>query len=156
MMSVNPGGPGIFQRDAAMDLEKVARYVEKVELFNGLTPEDVVKILSKGTTMQCVKGETLFFKGTVGNQMYVVLGGKIGILDGEKCLATLSTGDMFGEMALVNKEPRVATAKALEDSKLFVLSESTFEYLLTKRVAIRILLNIIATLSRRLKASNVK
>ena len=88
--------------------------------------------------------------------MYVVLGGKVGIFDGEKRLAELLTGDMFGEMALVNKEPRIATAKALEDSNLFVLTQSTFEYLLTKRVAVHILLNIIATLSRRLKVSNVK
>lgn len=139
-----------------MDIDKVTRYIEKVELFHGLTPDDVMKILSKGTTMHCAKGETLFFKGTIGNQMYVVLGGKVGIFDGEKRLAELLTGDMFGEMALVNKEPRIATAKALEDSNLFVLTQSTFEYLLTKRVAVHILLNIIATLSRRLKVSNVK
>ncbi|HPO16958.1 MAG TPA: cyclic nucleotide-binding domain-containing protein [Candidatus Hydrogenedentes bacterium] len=139
-----------------MDIEKVERYIEKVELFHGLTPEEVVKIFSKGMTMKCAKGETLFFKGTVGSQMYVVLGGKIGILEGQQCIATMTTGDMFGEMALVNKEPRSATAVALEDSHLFLLSESTFEYLMNKRVAIRILLNIIHSLSNRLKMTNAK
>ncbi len=139
-----------------MDLAKVNQYIERVELFHGLLPEEVVKIFSKGLTMQCAKGEALFYKGTVGNQLYVVLGGKIGIFEGQQCIATMLTGDMFGEMALVNKEPRSATAIALENSHLFVLTESTFEYLMTKRAAIRILLNIIHSLSKRLKATNLK
>jgi CRP-like cAMP-binding protein len=139
------------------DLAKVQRYIEKVELFKGLTPEEVIKIVSSGMTMQCVQNEVIFFKGTVGSQMYVVLGGKVGVFsDNDKLIATLTTGDMFGEMALVSKEPRSATVRALETSKLFVLTESAFDKLLTKRVAIRLLLNIIHTLSHRLKASNAQ
>jgi CRP-like cAMP-binding protein len=103
--------------------------------------------------MRALKDDVIFYKGTVGNQMYIVLGGKVGVFKGEKCLAELGTGDMFGEMALVNKEPRSATVKAIEASHLFVLSESTFQYLLTKRVAVQVLLNIVRTLSQRLKAS---
>jgi CRP/FNR family transcriptional regulator, cyclic AMP receptor protein len=137
-----------------MDQEKVRRYIEKVDLFHGLRPDDVIKILSKGMTMRCAKGETLFYKDTTGSQMYVVLGGKVGVFEGSKCLAELTTGAMFGEMALVNKEPRSATITAMEDSHLFVLSESTFDKLMTKRVAIRILFNIIGSLSQRLKAAN--
>ena len=139
------------------DLAKVQRYIEKVDLFKGLTPEEVIKIVSSGMTMQCVQNEVIFFKGTVGSQMYVVLGGKVGVFgDNDKIIATLTTGDMFGEMALVSKEPRSATVRALETSKLFVLTESAFDKLLTKRVAIRLLLNIIHTLSHRLKASNAQ
>lgn len=139
-----------------MDANTVKQYIERVDLFRGLTPEEVTKIMSKGMTMRCVKGETVFYKGTVGSQMYVVLGGKLGVYDDENLLASLKTGDMFGEMALVNKEPRSATVKAMEDSRLFVLSESTFERLMSKRVAIRILLNIISTMSKRLKDANIR
>ncbi|MCL4218276.1 MAG: hypothetical protein KJ052_14910, partial [Candidatus Hydrogenedentes bacterium] len=57
-------------------------------------------------------------------------------------------------MALISNEPRSATAVAAEDSKLFVLTETTFQKLMTKRVAIRILLNIIGTLSNRIRESN--
>lgn len=139
------------------DLAKVQRYIEKVELFKGLTPDEVIKIVSSGMTMQCMQNEVIFYTGTVGSQMYVVLGGKVGVYgDKDQLIATLSTGDMFGEMALVSKEPRSATVRALETSKLFVLTESAFDKLLTKRVAIRLLLNIIHTLSHRLKESNAK
>ena len=106
--------------------------------------------------MHCAKGETLFHKGTTGNQMYVVLGGKVGVYADNKCISSLTMGDMFGEMALVNKEPRTATVTALEDSHLFVLSETVFDKLMTKRVAIRMLLNIVHTLSKRLKDSNAR
>jgi CRP-like cAMP-binding protein len=137
-----------------MDMAQIQRYIEKVELFHGVQPENVVKILAKGTTMVCQKGEVIFYKGTVGSQMYVVLGGTVGVFDGDKCLAKLGVGDMFGEMALVNKEPRSATVAAIENSHLFMLTETTFQHLLTKHVAIQLLMNIIATLSKRLKTSN--
>lgn len=129
---------------------------KRVPLFHGLSPEDVAKIISKGMTMDLKKGDVVFYQGTVGNQMYVVLGGCIGLFDGKKHLATLRAGDMFGEMALINNEPRSATATAAEDCRLFVLSESTFQKLMTKKAAIRILLNIIGTMSKRLRDMNAK
>lgn len=137
-----------------MEMEKIDALIKAVPLFTGLNREEVLKIFGKGMTMRCTKGETIFFKGNIGNQMFVVLGGKVGIYDGEKHLASMRVGDMFGEMALVNQEPRSATAKAMEDTKLFVLSQDVFERLMTKRVAIQILMNIIRTLSGRLKGAN--
>lgn len=139
-----------------MEVDKLDALIKAVPLFHGLTREEVLKIFSKGMTMRCTKGETIFFKGNVGNQMYVVLGGKIGVYDGDKHLASLHVGDMFGEMALVNQEPRSATTRAMEDSKLFVLTQDVFERLMTKRVAIQMLMNIIRTLSTRLKNANEK
>jgi CRP-like cAMP-binding protein len=129
---------------------------KRVPLFHGLSPEDVAKIIAKGMTMEVKKGDAVFYQGTVGSQMYVVLGGSVNLTDGKKNLATLRAGDMFGEMALINNEPRSATATAAEDGRLFVLSETIFQKLMTKRVAIRILLNIIATMSKRLRDMNAK
>jgi CRP-like cAMP-binding protein len=140
-----------------MDIPKIsATLVRDVELFHGLTAEDVGKIFARGMTIRAQKGETIFYKGTTGSQMYVVLGGSVSIRDGTKVIANLTTGNMFGEMALINNEPRSATVIAEEDSHLFVLSETTFQHLLTKRVAIRILLNIVRTLSHRLRDANVR
>ncbi len=136
-----------------MDDRKLDELIQRVSLFHGLEREDVAKIFSKGMTVRALKDDVIFFKGTVGNQMYIVLGGTVGVFRGEKCIAELHTGDMFGEMALVNKEPRSATVKAIDPCHLFLLSESTFQYLLTKRVAVQLLLNIVRTLSQRLKTS---
>jgi len=132
-------------------------YIElakRVDLFGGLTPDDIEKIFARGMTVRVLKGETVFYKGTTGSQMYVVLGGLVGVFDGDNCIAKLKTGDTVGEMALINNEPRSATVIAIEESSLFVLSETTFQRLLTKRVAIQILLNIVRTLSHRLREAN--
>lgn len=139
-----------------MNTFNVNQLVREVALFEGLSREDVGKIFTRGMTLRVPKGEVIFQKGTTGSQMFVVLRGKVGVVEGGKVLASLTTGDMFGEMALVTNEPRSATVVALEDSELFALSESVFEKLMTKRAAIRILLNIVKTLSHRLKDANVK
>lgn len=139
-----------------MSMAKYAEMAKRVPLFRGLSPEDVAKIFAKGMTMDVKKGDTVFYQGTTGNQMYVVLGGTVGVFDGEKHLTTLRPGDMFGEMALINSEPRSATAVAAEDCRLFVLSETIFQRLMTKRAAIRILLNIIGTMSKRLRDMNAR
>lgn len=135
-------------------LEKFAKMAQVVPLFNHLDAEDVAKIFAKGLTMQVPKGDVIFYKDTTGNQMYVVLGGTVALFDGPKHLTNLHVGDMFGEMALINREPRSATAVAAEDTKVFVLTETLFEKLMTKRVAIRMLFNIIGTLSHRLRDMN--
>lgn len=129
--------------------------VKRVELFHGLTPEEVEKILGKGLTQLIRKDEVVFYAGTVGSTMYVVLGGKVGVFgDDNRCITTLTTGDMFGEMALVTHEKRSATVKAIEDGYLFVLNEETFKRLLDKKVAVHLLFNMVHTLSHRLKLAN--
>jgi CRP-like cAMP-binding protein len=137
-----------------MDAATVDKYIKHVSLFHGLSREEVAKIFAKGMTMHVNAGQDIFVEGTVGSQMYVVLGGKLGVFNNGQCIAELRVGDMFGEMALVNKEPRSATVTAVNDSRLFVLTETTFERLMSKRVAIRVLFNIIKTLSHRLRDAN--
>ena len=137
-------------------MEKYQQLAERVPLFKGLETEDVAKIFSKGMTMEVEKGNVLFYQGTTGNQMYVVLGGRIDLYDGKKHLTSMKTGDLFGEMAVILNEPRSASAIAGETSRVFVLSETVFEKLMTKRAAIRILLNIIGVMARRLREMNTK
>lgn len=130
---------------------------QRMELFKGINPSDVEKIFMKGTTMSPKKGDVIFYAGTTGNTMYVILGGKISIFDkSKKHLADLIPGEMFGEMALIGHVPRSATAVAAEDAHLFVLDQTTFEKLMTKTVAIQMLINIVGSLSNRLRAANRK
>ncbi|MEK7795624.1 MAG: cyclic nucleotide-binding domain-containing protein [Candidatus Hydrogenedentota bacterium] len=136
------------------DDPRLKMFVENVEIFNGLETGDVYKIFAHGMTQRVQKGETIFHKGTTGNIMYVVLGGKVGVFDGPKCVAEMGVGNMFGELSLLNGQKRSATVIALEDSNLFSLSEEVFNKLLTKRVAVQMLLNVAKSLGRRLIDSN--
>lgn len=72
------------------------------------------------------KGKVLFKQGEKGTAAYIVNSGAIGIYReamGRKIpLATVRKGELFGEMAVVDNSPRMATAFALEDSALMVVS----------------------------------
>lgn len=138
----------------AAQLAKFQQLVDHVDMFHGLNVPDVAKIFSKGMTIRVQKGETIFYKGTEGNKMYVVLGGKVGVFDGEKLLSSLTVGSTFGEMSLLMNAPRNATVVALEISNLFSLTEDVFQRLLTKRVAVQMLLNLSRTLGVRLNEAN--
>lgn len=126
----------------------------RMDLFNGLTPGDVAKIFAKGVTTEFHPGDVIFSKGQVGREMYVILGGKVEVRDGERELAELGKGDMFGEMALMSKAPRSATVIALEASSMLILSKETIHQLLSKDAAIQILENIVITLCERLRTAN--
>ena len=134
--------------------DKYIRLVHTMDLFKGLDPGDLVKIMSMGLTEAVHKGTVIFKKGAIGKKMYVILEGKVNIVDEDKVIATLGKGDMFGEMALLSPEARSATAVAEESSSFFVLTPQSLQELFTKRVAIRLLLNIVGKLSERLRKAN--
>jgi len=136
------------------DATKYSGLAKRIPLFNGVSPEDTHKIFSKGMTVVMEKDNVIFYEGTEGNQMFVVLAGTVDLFSGKKKIARLTSGDMFGEMALINNEPRSATAVAVERSQLFVLSETAFQKLMTKRISIRMLLNIVGVMSDRIREAN--
>lgn len=81
--------------------------------------------------------EVIFNKGDFELCMYSIVSGKIGIYQdyasaGEKMLVALEPGKFFGEMGLLDRMPRSATAVALEDSELDVITEDVYEDFLRK------------------------
>ena len=137
-------------------VEQFKALAQRIALFKKIDMDDVARIFVKGMTMIVQKENVIFYQNTTGNTMYVILSGKVDLYDGKKHLTSLGEGDMFGEMALISTEPRSATAMAAEDTHLFVLTEETFHKLMTKRVAVQMLLNIVGILSARLRDTNKK
>ena len=134
--------------------DNLNRLTQTMALFKGLTPEDLERLMAMGFTEAAQKGTVIFTKGAVGTKMYVILQGKIDIVDEGKVFATLNSGETFGEMALVSHERRSADAIVAEACSLFALSAESFEKLLSKRISVRLLLNISRTLCERLRAAD--
>jgi CRP-like cAMP-binding protein len=90
-------------------------------------------------------GETIFEEGEIGADMFVVTQGRVEIIkkvhNMEKVLLTLSKGDFFGEMALLEGLPRSAAARAVEASELIIINGAAFEQLISHEpeLAIRML-----------------
>ena len=139
-------------RDSMRDT--YAMLARRMELFSGLSPEVVARIFAKGMTVEFDAGYTIFEKGEPGRELFVILGGKVEIRDGERLIATLSRGDMFGEMALISNEPRSAAAVAVETTSVLKLTYDVFDKVLSKETAVHLLVNIVITLSGRLRAAN--
>ncbi len=75
-------------------------------------------------------GTVLFHEGDEGDDMYIVQTGRVAIKkkvkDGEAVLATMEKGDFFGEMAILERLPRSATAEVIEEGDLIVISSEVF------------------------------
>lgn len=126
----------------------------RMDLFRNLDGEAVAKIFARGITEEYEPGQMVFSKGDEGDCLYLILGGAVEIFDGERVVATLERGALFGEMALISKEPRSAGARAVESSSLLALSQETIYNVMPREVSIQLLVNIIVTLSSRLRVAN--
>jgi CRP/FNR family cyclic AMP-dependent transcriptional regulator len=139
--------------------EKYRPLVESIELFNGIEFKNCIKIMAMALQSKITTGDVIFHKGDIGHEMYVILKGRIQIVDespqGDRTLAVLGPGETFGEMALFDRKERSAKAAAMEDCILLALDEQRVEKLLTKNVAIRLLFNLTRMLSNRLRETNV-
>jgi CRP-like cAMP-binding protein len=139
-----------------MSENKYKRYSEKIHIFNGLDPQDVEFILHSGKVIHYHENQVIFHEGMLGSNLFVVLSGEVGIYQKNTLIGKCKVGDAFGEMAVLNHTPRSATATALMPSKCFTLDERNINSILDKRIAVRLLLNIIHVLSERLESANAQ
>lgn len=99
-----------------------------------------------------VDGQAIVQKGDLGTSLFVIFDGRVGIYDGQQVLAEMSKGDVFGELALLDAEPRSATVMAHGDVLLFRIDQDDFYDLMEERD--ELLRNIIRLLSRRIRTLN--
>ena len=101
-------------------------------------------------------GEYIFREGDVGEEMFIIHDGSIRITkktdEGEKTLVQLTAGDFFGEMAVIDKGPRSASAIAIDEAVCIVLNEELFEQQMQRNA--KIVKKILKNMSARLRAMN--
>jgi CRP-like cAMP-binding protein len=139
--------------------EKYRPMVESIELFDGIEFKNCIKIMAMALQSKIMTGDVIFHKGDAGREMYVVLKGRVQIIDedarGDRTLAVLGPGETFGEMAFFERKERSAKAVAMDSCILLALDEEKIQRLLTKSVAVRLLFNLSRMLSRRLRDTNL-
>ena len=74
-------------------------------------------------------GQNVFQEGDTGELMYAVIDGTVDIVIRGKVVETIGTGGVFGEMALIETRPRVATALVKTEAKLVPIDRKRFEFL---------------------------
>jgi CRP-like cAMP-binding protein len=74
-------------------------------------------------------GEVIFNEGDVGNEMYGIVEGEVELRTATRSIARLGPDDVFGEMALIDSSPRMATATATTDTVLAMIDKHRFLFL---------------------------
>ena len=94
-------------------------------------------------------GDVVFKEGDAGDEMYGIIEGEIELRTSSKFIATLGPDDVFGEMAVVDSSPRMATAIATTDSSLAVIDRRRFLFLVHETPMFA--LQVMSTMAQRFR-----
>jgi CRP/FNR family cyclic AMP-dependent transcriptional regulator len=111
--------------------------------------------LLTGNTIDAIpfkRGSIIFREGDEARELFVIKSGHVRIQIGNRTIAELGVDSIFGEMALIDSEPRSATAIALTDAELVPVSEKQFLFLVSQTPYFA--LKVMRVLVQRLRATN--
>jgi len=142
------GAPPTGERPMLTTIEKVI-LLKDADLFAETPDELLAEVAGLLTEVELPAGEAVFGKGESGDSLYLVVSGQVRVHDGDYTLNVLGETEVFGEMALLEPEPRMASVTAETDALLLRLDgEPFFELMDTRSEVAR---GIIRVLSRRLR-----
>jgi signal transduction histidine kinase/predicted CoA-binding protein len=132
-------------------------FLRKVPLFAELPDSDLEQVCQQVEEVRLLAGEVLFEEGSIGQQAYIIEEGQMEIFknaNGNNLqLAIRQSGEIIGEMALLESVPRIASGRALTDSLLLSISQDAFDHLLdTNPSSARTMLH---TVTSRLRSSEL-
>jgi len=108
-----------------------------VPLFSGLGQKDLTEVGRLTDEVDLPAGRVLARQGDSADAFYVIIDGSVRIERDGNVLRDMGTGDFFGEIAMVARTPRMATATTVTPCRLLVLSHGQFSRLLTEFPAIQ-------------------
>lgn len=144
-----------------MTIEEKISLLSSTPLFGGLRDDCLIKIFSLMKTDIFQKDEYIIKEGDIGDCIYFIIEGRVSILKNIKKegsvkmnpIASLKTGDCFGEMEIIDIQPRAATVRTLEKTHLLILTHRDL-YTLRKwdlESFTMIIMNLAREISRRLR-----
>ncbi len=117
---------------------QISKILKQVPIFRMLGKESIDFIVERLKFKTFQKDEVICNIGDPGDEMFIIISGKVKICiyadngKTEQVVATLGTGDYFGEMALLTGETRSASVIATEPCEMFVLQKNDFDVILEK------------------------
>ncbi len=136
-----------------------AEFLASVPLFSGLSHDEVQRFAELTREKTYPKGSVILFEDDPGDSLFVVRDGRVKVVlvgeDGrEVILGMLSVGEHFGELALIDDQPRSAHVIAMEDSTVLVLRREDFRRRVEASPSVAWAL--LSELSRRLRVADGK
>lgn len=133
------------------------KFLRNVPLFSDFSEEELEKLLAISKEKTYPKDSIIFQRDEIGNFFFLICSGKVKVIieteEGkEGILSILYPKEFFGEMSLLDGEPRSASIVALEETSVILINRDDFLNLLYKHPEIA--LKILKTLSLRLRKAN--
>lgn len=142
--------------EAKMPLEERYELLRHTLLFAGLSDGELERVAQDLHRRQYAAGEAIFHQGDRGTAVYIVVTGRVRIYvptaEGQEVAVIFyGPGEVFGEMALLESEPRSATAEAMEETSVLIMGGGPFYRHLQENY--QVALNLMQHLSQRLRAT---
>ncbi len=127
-------------------------FVRQVPLFEELRDDFLMRLASVMEELDFPENHTIFHKGEEGESMYIVVSGRVKIHIGDRIIAEPGSGKCFGEMAIVDAEPRSASVTTLEPCECLLLTQQQLYEAIDEMPSIAV--NLLRLLSRRIREAN--
>ena len=153
---VQVSGDGAVQSEETAEAQSRMEALRKIPLFRHLTYKEQTAVLSIATTRTFPGGREIVTEGQPGEELFVVIRGRVAIETNGVEIAELRAGGHFGEMGLIDNGPRSATVRATEPTRVMVISRSDLMNLMKREsiLAVKMLWSFVQVLSDRLRAAN--
>ena len=125
--------------------------IGSVPFFSGLNAKDKKRLLAQGKEISYKAGNMIVAEGTTGVGFFLILEGKAEVRKKGKVLATLSKGQFFGEMSLIDDLPRSADVIALQPTKCWAITSWSFASLIKAQP--KLALGMLKEVVKRLRAA---
>jgi HEAT repeat protein len=145
------GGNGERRGGPMLTIEKVL-CLKAVDMFAEASEEILADIAAILEERGARAGETLIRKGDPGDGMYIIVEGRVRVVDGDRVITHLGARDIVGELALLDPEPRAATVVVEEDATLLRLDREAFTELMAANI--EIVRGVLHVLCERLRATS--
>jgi CRP/FNR family cyclic AMP-dependent transcriptional regulator len=129
------------RRIITLDLQDRANALAKIPVLSSLPIRELEDLALRSHVLAFADGDVIVPEGEEGLGFYVILAGAVRVLRAEQVLATLRAGDFFGEISLLEGQPRTATVVADGPTTCVGILRSFFKPLLVRnpRFALRVL-----------------
>lgn len=116
--------------------EKI-EHLRRVPLFARLGRRELERLGQLADEVEVGLDKVLAEKGRVGHEFFIVLDGRVTVMDNRRPIAHLGPGDFFGEIALLDARPRTATVRADGITRLLVVGHREFHALMDEFPQVR-------------------
>jgi hypothetical protein len=147
--------PALAAEDEPMipRIERI-RFLRSVPLFESLSGEDLLSVADVVEQIDLRSGSAIFHEGDPGEDLYLVVRGEVAIDNGTTRIATLGEREFFGDLAVLDHQPRSADAICLTDVQVLRLRGPDLRELMVTRPAI--VEGIVRVLVRRLRDAGIR